>query len=94
MTDQTTSKTAPTDNATHSPREADARIPITVKGQKYVSPAGRHSQQTHRMAEERATATGNSSEKEQHAHDRSAFVAEMDRIAEQKARNGQKKQGV
>ena len=29
-------------------------IPVVTKGQKYVAPPGRHSQQTHRRAEERA----------------------------------------
>lgn len=70
----------------HSPRKESARIPVTVKGQKYVSPAGRHSQQTHRRAEERAAAQGNTTEKEQHAQDREAFVTELNRRADQKTR--------
>ena len=57
----------------------------TVRGQRYVSPEGRHSQQTHRRAEERAAAGGHADEKAQHAHDRAAVEAEIDRIATQKA---------
>ena len=59
--------------------------PKTIKGQKYVSPLGRHSQQTHRRAEERATASGFTTEKEQHADDRSTVEAEIDRVAHEKA---------
>ncbi len=56
----------------------------TTKGQKYVSPLGRHSQQTHRRAEERATADGHTSEKEQHAHDRAAVETEINRVEQVK----------
>jgi len=60
-------------------------VPVLKKGQKYVSPEGRHSQQTHRRAEERAAAGGHTTEKEQHAHDRNVVVTEIDRKAQQKA---------
>jgi hypothetical protein len=57
----------------------------TVQGQKYVSPLGRHSQQTHRRAEAREVANGYTSEKEMHAHDRQTVEAEIDRAAQAKA---------
>ncbi|MCW3055877.1 MAG: hypothetical protein JWN14_5047 [Chthonomonadales bacterium] len=60
-------------------------VPVLKKGQKYVSPEGRHSQQTHRRAEVRATASGHTTEKEQHAHDRNAVETEINRKANQKA---------
>ncbi|HLK59732.1 MAG TPA: hypothetical protein VKU00_24435 [Chthonomonadaceae bacterium] len=66
------------------PQAAPPPIPIVTKGQKYVAPSGRHSQQTHRRAEERATALGHTTEKELHAHDRGVVSAELNRQAEQK----------
>jgi hypothetical protein len=66
---------------------AAARVPITVKGQRYVAPEGRHSQQTHRRAEERAAAGGHGSEKEQHAHDRTAMSAGIAESAAEKIRH-------
>ena len=60
----------------------DGRAPITVIGQKYVPPPGRHSQQTHRIAAARAAAAGRT-EQEQHAHDRVAVQTGLtDRAAE------------
>ena len=56
----------------------------TVRGQKYVSPLGRHSQQTHRRAEARAAADGHTTEKEQHAHDRTVVETELNRATQQK----------
>lgn len=53
----------------------------TVKGQKYIAPAGRHSQQSHRRAQARADAQGNATIQEQHAHDRSNVKAELSRLA-------------
>jgi len=77
------------DNVTPAPTAAQAvvetYVPVLKKGQKYVSPEGRHSQQTHRRAEVRATANGHTTEKEQHAHDRNVVVTEIDRKAQQKA---------
>ena len=64
---------------------APQAAPVTTRGQKYVSPEGRHSQQTHRRAEERATADGHTTEKEQHDHDRSAVTAELNRSETAKA---------
>ena len=64
--------------------EVAPRAPMTVKGQKYVSPPGRHSQQSHRRAEEHAAADGNTTEREQHDHDRSAVLAGFDKQAQQK----------
>ena len=63
---------------------ARATTPVDVKGQKYVSPEGRHSQQTHRRAEERAAADGHTTEKEQHAHDREVVETELNRASQQK----------
>lgn len=57
---------------------------VTTRGQKYVSPEGRHSRQTHRRAEERAAADGHTTEKEQHDHDRTVVTAEIDRVAQGK----------
>ncbi len=56
--------------------------PITTRGQKYVAPAGRHSQQTHRLAQDRAAAGGHESEKELHAHDRNLLETELKRRAD------------
>jgi len=71
-----------------SSKDARAALPVaaakTVKGQKYVSPLGRHSRQTHRRAEERATAAGFTTEKEQHADDRAAVETEISRSEQQK----------
>lgn len=57
-----------------APGEESTRIPITVKGQRYVSVTGRHSQQTHRRAAERALAAGFTTEKEERAHARTAVI--------------------
>jgi hypothetical protein len=56
--------------------------PITTRGQKYVGAAGRHSQQTHRRAHDRAAVGGHGSEKELHAHDRSLLETELKRRAD------------
>ncbi len=58
----------------------------TVRGQKYHAPIGRHSQQSHRRAQERADAGGHGTSKEQHDHDRSAIKAEVERLAALKVR--------
>lgn len=76
-----TSDTSMTAVKAAAPQAADK----TVRGQKYVSPEGRHSQQTHRRAEERATANGHTTEKEQHAHDRNAVETEINRVEQAKA---------
>src|SRR5690348_6952859 len=76
-------------NRVTRPPTAPTTFPVTKKGQKYVAPAGRHSQQTHRHAEERAAAQGHISEKEQHAHDRSVVKTGLDRRAAQLAKNQQ-----
>ena len=67
--------------------QTPARVPVTVKGQRYAAPEGRHSQQTHRRAEERVTAQGHSSEKEQQAHDREATIAGIAEDAAEKTRH-------
>ncbi len=54
-------KTATARHPASAPPEIQS---ITVKGQRYSAPSGRHSQQTHRLAEERALAQGNANEKE------------------------------
>jgi len=56
--------------------------PITTRGQKYVGPAGRHSQQARLRAQERAEAGGHAGEKELHAHDRGLLEAELKRRAD------------
>jgi hypothetical protein len=63
------------------PRIVVTPLPITVKGQKYIPPAGRHSQLSHRRAQERSAAQGHSTIQEQHDHDRSMVKAEISRIA-------------
>ena len=55
---------------------------VTTRGQRHVAPVGRHSQKTHRQAEERAAGMGNTNEKEQHAHDRNALSAKLTQRAE------------
>jgi len=57
------------------------RTPVTVLGQRYVSPGGRHSQQTHRLGALSASEAGHASEKEQHAHDRTATSARIAKSA-------------
>ncbi len=55
-----------------------------TKGKKHVSPPGRHSQQTHRRADERGAAEGHTTEKALHAHDRSVELAEQgDKVTKQ-----------
>ena len=63
------------------PRMVVTPLPITVKGQKYIPPAGRHSQQSHRRARERSAGQGHSTIQEQHDHDRSMVKAEVSRLA-------------
>ena len=81
---QAFAKTAPAAPSKAVKAAAPERAAVTVKGQKYVSPEGRHSQQTHRRAEARATADGHTTEKEQHDHDRSTVEAEIGRVAQGK----------
>ena len=69
----------------------DSRAPMTVKGQKYVAPLGRHSQQTHVRAEARAAAGGHASEREQHDHDRTVVAAGIAEGVAEKARRQQSK---
>ena len=83
-----------TSSAGVAPRTASIRIPIVTKGQKYVAPAGRHSQQTHRRAIERAATQGHASEQEQHAHDRNLISAKLNRNAEQKLKQQADNQNV
>jgi hypothetical protein len=54
-------------------------VPITKKGQKYVSPAGRHSQQSHRRAQETAAAKGSTNEREDYVHVRSEYLEEINK---------------
>jgi hypothetical protein len=56
-------------------------IAMTVRGQKYIPPQGRHSQQSHRRAQARAAAQGDATVQDQHAHDRSNVKAELGRLA-------------
>lgn len=81
---QAFAKTAPAATDEKSPARSKTAAPqrasVTTLGQKYVSPEGRHSQQTHRRAEARAAADGHTTEKEQHAHDRSAVETEINRV--------------
>ena len=72
------------DNKSSSTTAAPQPASKTTRGQRYVSPEGRHSQQTHRRAEARAAVNGHTTEKEQHAHDRSVVETELNRAAEQK----------
>ncbi len=55
----------------------------TVKGQRHVSPVGRHSQQTHKRARQRAAAEGFTTEKEQHDGDRQLVEARLAKRADQ-----------
>ena len=58
--------------------------PILVAGQKHVPPAGRHSQQTHRRAAERAVEQGHATEREQHDHDREGVLAAIQKVSDGK----------
>jgi hypothetical protein len=69
------------------------QLPLKTKsGQKHIAPPGRHSQQTHRRADARAAAQGHTTEKEQHAHDRSIVVAEQDKRAAHQQKQQQNNQ--
>lgn len=59
-------------------------IPITKKGQKYISPAGRHSQQSHRRAQENAAASGSTTEREDYVHERSEYLEAINKRVEMK----------
>ena len=61
-----------------------AAVPITVAGQRHVAPAGRHSQQTHRRAEERAVEQGHATEREQHDSDRDQVLAKLQKSSDGK----------
>jgi hypothetical protein len=63
------------------------RVPVTVLGQRYVSPRLRHSQQSHRIGALRASEAGHASEKEQHAHDRTATTAKIAKTASDLEKN-------
>lgn len=63
------------------------RIPVTEKGQKYVAPAGRHSQQTHLRGQEQAAAGGHMTEKEHHAATREATINAIANRAAQKTQH-------
>jgi hypothetical protein len=63
------------------------RTPVTALGQRYVSPAGRHNQQSHRLGALRASEAGHASEKEQHAHDRTATTAKIAKTASDLEKN-------
>jgi len=58
-------------------------VPVAkgIRGQKYFAPEGRHSQQSHRRAQERAEAEGHATPQQQHAHDRGNVKAEVSRLA-------------
>lgn len=56
--------------------------PNSVAGQKYVSPAGRHSQQSHRRAQARAEALGLTTVRELYDHDRAAALAKLKKGAD------------
>ncbi len=79
-------ETKPTEqnSTTHA---APARVPVTVKGQRYAAPVGRHSQQTHRRAEQRVAAQGHTSEKEQQVADRAAIIDGIAETAAEKTRH-------
>ena len=81
MVDTTTHTDKKTEVAKSRVAAPPQALPKTTKGQKHVAPPGRHSQQTHRIAEARAAALGHTTEKEQHAHDRNLVVAEQDKRA-------------
>ena len=71
-------------NVAVAPKVTPAFIPILKRGQRYVSPAGRHSQQTHQRAQDRAALQGHATVKEQHAHDKTVVTAKLDQITERK----------
>ncbi len=81
-----TSPSSETNNASPAVRQQvpSTVVPMTVAGQRYISPNGRHSQQTHRRAEDRAAAQGHGSEREQQDHDRSVVLAKLQKTAERK----------
>src|ERR1700722_12690923 len=63
------------------------RVPVTAIGQRYEAPAGRHSQQSHRLAQLRASDAGHASEKEQHDHDRKTKSEKIAKTAADLKRN-------
>ena len=99
---QPSDKTYPTppDDISPAPRKsahsaraaAPPPVPKTTKGQRYMAPVGRHSQQTHRRALERAAAAGHATEKEQHDHDRSVVLAELNKRTQQQLKQQKREQ--
>ncbi len=65
----------------------DGRVSVTEIGQKYVSPAGRHSQKTHQLAIARGATEGHATEKDQQAHDRTVVAAGIQKVADRKKAN-------
>src|SRR5690349_3835656 len=68
-------------------KAAGAQTPIaaiakTVAGQRHISPPGRHSQQTHRRAAERAATEGHSTQREQYDHDRNMVLARLQKTSD------------
>jgi hypothetical protein len=79
----TANTTQPDTTADAQPKEiaTPAAILKTVRGQRYIAPPGRHSQQSHRRAQARAAAQGNATIEEHHAQDRSMVKTELSRLA-------------
>ena len=70
------------DNAAEQPGQdvtnAVAKVvPMTVAGQRYISPAGRHSKQTHIRAAARAQALGLTTVRELYDYDRAQVAAKL-----------------
>ncbi len=68
----------------------DAVIPVTVAGQKYVSPASRHSQTSHAQAKARGLAGGLNTERALYEADRTAIsdgIAHVAAVKVQQDRN-------
>ena len=77
-------------------KQAESVVPMTVAGQRYIPPAGRHSQKKRLQAEARAQSLGLTTVRELHDYDRQQVLAKLqkgvDGVAAQQ-RNEQNRRG-
>jgi hypothetical protein len=69
-------------SAAISPEAASVVVPRTVTGQRHISPVGRHSQQTHRLAGARAEALGLTTVRELYEHDRNVVLGKLQKTSD------------
>jgi len=75
-------RNATIDSPVISPVAVATVVPMTVAGQRYISPPGRHSKQTHRIAGARGEALGLTTVRELYDHDRNAVLAKLQKTSD------------